>query len=114
MKDLPHHMKKLNRRIVRSMHREMKEEELPDIPTWPVSEKQKKKKAKIKLKQEGAARAPVGKAPEERNKLMRKRVPVFDKNNMEPKHAKATSKKSPQITVKSGKKGRSYIPTKKP
>lgn len=112
MKDLPHHIKKLNRRIVRSMHRETTEEILPDIPAWPDSDRQKRKKAKIKMKKERLARTPIHKDPEERNKEMRKRVPVFDKNSMLPKHAKASQKKTPQIVVKNGKKGKSYGPSK--
>lgn len=48
MKDLPHHIKKLNRRILRSIRKEGMEDLLPDIPTWPDSERQKRKKQKLK------------------------------------------------------------------
>lgn len=97
MKDLPHHIKKLNRRVIRSLHREEIQEELPDIPTWPVSKKQERKKAKIKIKQERLAHTPSDPTPEERNKNMRKRVPIFDRQNAEPKHALPSKKKSPGI-----------------
>lgn len=101
MKDLPHHMKKLNRRIIRSMHREEKEEELPEVPTWPVTTKEKKKKAKEKMKDETLARPSSDLTPEERNKIMKGgrqgRVPIFDRNNAEPKHTRASKKKTPRI-----------------
>lgn len=98
MKDLPHHIKKLNRRIIRSMHRE-EMEELPDLPNWPDSKKEKKKKAKQKMKAATNARIPTSKSPEERNKEMKKgRVPVFDRtNNAKPKRALSSKKKTPRI-----------------
>lgn len=98
MKDLPHHMKKLNRRIVRSMHRAEMEEELPEVPTWPDSKGQKKKKAKIKMKEETLSRPSSDKSPEERNRTMKTgRVPIFDRNDAVPKHAGPTKKKTPRI-----------------
>jgi hypothetical protein len=98
MKDLPHHMKKLNRRVIRSMHREELEEELPSIPTWPDSPREKKKKAKNKMKQETLSRPTSDRSPEERNRIMKKgRVPIFDRNNAKPKHARASKKKTPRI-----------------
>ncbi len=98
MKDLPHHMKKLNRRVIRSMHREELEEELPDIPVWTDSPREKKKKAKNKMKQETLSRPSSDRTPEERNKIMKSgRVPIFDRNNAKPKHARASKKKTPRI-----------------
>ncbi|PIS02489.1 MAG: hypothetical protein COT85_05700 [Chlamydiae bacterium CG10_big_fil_rev_8_21_14_0_10_42_34] len=99
MKDLPHHMKKLNRNIIRSMHREEMQEELPEIPTFPETQHQKKKKAKIKMRDEKKAKAITHPTPDERNKIMKKgRVPVFDRtNNAEPKHARPSKKKTPRI-----------------
>ena len=53
MKDLPHHMKKLNRRVIRSMHRDdLEMETLPEIPNWPDTPQAKKKKAKVAMKKE--------------------------------------------------------------
>lgn len=100
MKDLPHHMKKLNRRVIRSMQRE-EQEGLPEVPTWPVTKREEKKKAKQKMKAEREARVPAGKDPEERNRIMkggrRGRVPVFDQNKGTVKVTKPTSKKTPRI-----------------
>ncbi len=100
MKDLPHHIKKLNRRIVRSMHREELEEgfELPPIPNWQMTERQKKKQAKQKMKTERLEHVPSDLTPEERNRKMKNRVPVFDRlNNAVPKTTRPTKKKTPKI-----------------
>jgi hypothetical protein len=97
MKDLPHHMKKLNRRVIRSMHRE-EAQELPEIPNWPDTLHEKKKKAKQQAKAKTLARAPTHKSADERNKEMKKgRVPVFERNNAKPKHARSSKKKTPRI-----------------
>jgi hypothetical protein len=97
MKDLPHHIKKLNRKVLRSMHRE--EAEMPEIPTWPESEKQKKKKAKIKMKKETLSRPSSDKSPEQRNKEMKRgRVPIFEKESHEKtKLTRPTRKKTPKL-----------------
>jgi hypothetical protein len=99
MKDLPHHIKKLNRKVIRSIHREEKEEEaLPDLPAWPDSERQKKKKAKLKMKNEKLSRAPTPPTPEERNKVMKRgRVPVFDRKIEDKPHKTPVKKKTPRI-----------------
>lgn len=98
MKDLPHHLKKLNRRIVRSMRKAGMEDELPDVPTWPDNDRQKRKKAKIKMRNETNSRPVVKKTEEERNQIMKKgRVPVFDREKAAPKHARSTRKKTPRI-----------------
>lgn len=98
MKDLPHHIKKLNRKIIRSARRETNEGELPDVPTLPETAREKRKKVKREMRQEREARAPEHKSPEERNKEMRRgRVPVFDRNNALPKHAKPSKKGTPKI-----------------
>jgi hypothetical protein len=97
MKDLPHHIKKLNRRVIRSMHRE-EMEELPDIPARPDTAREKKKKAKQKMKADTLNRTPTHKTADQRNKEMRTgRVPVFERNNAKPKHARSTKKKTPRI-----------------
>lgn len=97
MKDLPHHIKKLNRQVIRSARRE-EEEELPETPNWDSSKSEEKKKAKRMIKAERAARVPTKKTPEERNKEMKRgRVPVFDRNSAEPKHTRPSKKKTPKI-----------------
>jgi hypothetical protein len=97
MKDLPHHIKKLNRRVIRDMHRDEMQEMLPDVPKWEQTEAQKKKQAKIKQRDEKKARPPVEMSDEERNKKMKHRTPVFDRNNAAPKAAKKSQKKTPKI-----------------
>lgn len=103
MKDLPHHIKKLNRRIVRSVRREKMEDETYDLlmPSPPVRKaplQQMKKQAKIKMRQERMTRTPTPLSPEEREKKMEDRVPVFDRiNNAKPRVAKPTKKKTPPI-----------------
>ena len=98
MKDLPHHIKKLNRRIIRSVRREEVEEELPEVPTWSETEREKKKKEKRKLRAEGLHKTSHHPSPEERNKIMKKgRVPVFDRESAKPKHAPPSKKKTPHL-----------------
>ncbi len=98
MKDLPHHMKKLNRKVIRSAQREEREEKLPEVPTWPVTKQEKRKKAKQKIKQEREAHVSSRATPEEQNKVMKKgRVPVFDRENARPKRTPPTKKKTPRF-----------------
>ena len=100
MKDLPHHLKKLNRRVIRSFHREEMEEgaELPEIPPFTQTQKQLKKKAKLKMTQTRQARTAEKMSPEKRNQKMKKRVPIFDRtNNAKPKRGRSSSKKTPRI-----------------
>ena len=99
MKDLPHHMKKLNRSVIRSVHREEQQlQGLPSAPNWPDSSLEKKKKAKQEMRRKSQARPFKMKSPEERNQEMKKgRVPIFDRNKAQPKHAKASKKKTPRI-----------------
>lgn len=99
MKDLPHHIKKLNRRVIRSSHREDVEEEMYAQETIrrPQTEHQRKKQAKARLKKTRESRVPSHLTPEERNKKMAKRVPIFDRlNGAKPKHAKPSRKKTPR------------------
>ncbi len=100
MKDLPHHMKKLNRRIVRSAHREemdLESYELspPEIQT--PGKGQIRKQIKQKIKKQREARTPTELSREEKNKKMKKRVPIFDRLKEKPKVAKPTRKKTPRI-----------------
>jgi hypothetical protein len=102
MKDLPHHIKKLNRQVIRSIHKLELEEgadfEMPPIPNRKQTVRQLKKQAKTKLKEERESRAPSILSPDERNKEMKHRVPVFDRtNNAQPKHARPSKKKTPRI-----------------
>jgi hypothetical protein len=100
MKDLPHHMKKLNRQVIRSMHREELEEEefdLSSIPPQKQTEREIKKQHKQKVKNERLAHVPSALTPDEKNRKMKKRVPIFDRNNAKPRIAKPTKKKTPRI-----------------
>lgn len=101
MKDLPHHIKKLNRKIIRSVRREGFEEELPEVPVWPDSAREMRKKEKRTMKAEREAHVPMDKSPEERNREMKGgrhgRVPVFDQNKPTPKRALPSRKKTPKI-----------------
>ena len=102
MKDLAHHLKKLNRQIIRSTHREEMEEEAWELNS-PYARKQTprqvKKQAKAKTAKKRKARAASPLSTEEKNRKMKKRVPIFDKKNKErPKQgARKTSKKTPRI-----------------
>ena len=112
MKDLAHHMKKLNRRVIRSSHREELQEELWDqsppalpvrAPSTPLAQpktvRQVKKQAKTKVAKARKARPATPLTPEQKNRKMKKRVPVFDrKNKATPKKgARKTAKKTPRI-----------------
>lgn len=101
MKDFPHHIKKINRQVLRSERREMAEEQSFSMqeqsPARPQTPQQVKKQAKTHIAQEHKNQIPVHMSEEERNKKMLKRVPIFDRNNAEPKHAKASRKKAPRI-----------------
>jgi hypothetical protein len=99
MKDLPHHMKKLNRRVIRSEHREEMDEEAFNMISPPRKQtvKQVKKQAKAKLTKARNARTPTPLTPEERNKKMAKRVPVFDQNKGKLRTPKPSRKKTPRI-----------------
>jgi len=103
MKDVPHHMKKLNRLVVRSVHHEEMqdadyEKKLPDLPNWKGTKSQMKKQAKEKIRKERLERAPIHKTEEERNWEMKHRTPVFDRtSHPHPKGNRSTHKKTPKI-----------------
>jgi hypothetical protein len=102
MKDLAHHLKKINRQIIRSIHREEMEEEAWDLTSPYVRKqppKQLKKQAKAKIAKTRKARAATPLTPDQRNRKMKKRVPIFDRqNNAKPKQgARKSSKKTPRI-----------------
>ncbi len=88
MKDLPHHIKKLVRKITRSYRREEMEN-----TSWeaelkkPQTIKQQKKQAKKARKEEKENRLPHPKEPEERNKEMKKRTPeIRDRDSKTPRN----------------------------
>lgn len=103
MKDSPHHIKKLNRQVVRSIHHEEMEDanfesKLPSPPNWKPTKAQEKKQAKETVAQERRARKPIHKTEEERNWEMKHRTPVFDRtSHPRPKATKASHKKTPRI-----------------
>jgi hypothetical protein len=101
MKDLPHHIKKLNRRVVRSIHREdLAEEEYEAAPPARKQTAQELKKiAKRQRSKIGGARAATPLSPSEMNRRMKQRVPIFDRlNNAKPKSsARPSQKKRPRI-----------------
>lgn len=99
MKDLPQQRKKINRRVIRSVHQDATSmEAMPPIPPRKLTEKQIKKQAKQKIAQEKKARSPRLPDLEERNKKMKHRVPVLDRASADkPPSTKPTHKKTPPI-----------------
>jgi hypothetical protein len=100
MKDLPHHIKKLNRNVLRSLHREEQQEEVfTPTPPRKQTERQIKKQAKERVRQARLQRAALPPTPDEQNRMMKRRTPVFDRiNNAKPKGAKRSSKKIPPLS----------------
>ncbi len=102
MKDLPHHIKKLNRQVVRSIHREEMEnanfdEGMLASPPRKQTQREQKKIRKREMRQDRLSRTPIHPTAEERNRKMKERVPIFDRNNALPRTAKPTKKKTPKI-----------------
>ena|SRR3990167_984787 len=99
MKDLPHHIKKLNREVIRSAHREEMSEETYNATasSHKQTESEQKKISKRALTKERNERTPIHPSEEERNMQMRHRTPVFDRNNAKPHVTKPTRKKTPRI-----------------
>ena len=90
MKDLPHHMKKLNRRIVRSEHREMETEVEEGVELQSANierpKEEMRKIAKSEMRKETLEHTPEVPTEEERNLEMKHRIPVFDRtSNPRPK-----------------------------
>ena len=87
MKDLPHHIKKVNRRVIRSERRlELQDDtyasNLPSLPEWsdrPKSQLRKQMKSKIKKNRE--AHVPSDLTPEQQARKMKNRVPIFDRTS---------------------------------
>ncbi len=99
MKDPAHHIAKINRQVIRSVHNQMEEGLiLPSTPAPKRPERQLKKQAKAAVRKERTERTPTHLTEAERNWRMKHRVPVFDRlNNAKPKSTKKTSKKTPRI-----------------
>lgn len=103
MKDLPHHIKKLNRRVIRSEHRLMETElnapsEEEKSPQTIRPKEQLRKRAKSEMKKETLARTPVHSTINERNREMKHRVPIFDRlSHPRPKLGAKPKKKAPPL-----------------
>lgn len=98
MKDLPHHMKKLNRRVIRSSLREAEEGMASaEYPRFIESREETRKEVKRKMRDTRTSRTPIHDTPDERNRKMKHRAPIFDRNNAKPRIAKPTKKKTPRI-----------------
>ena len=107
MKDLPHHLKKLQRREIRSEHRLEREDgdyltSLPELPPHakrPAS--QLRKQEKIRMRQKTSGRTPTPATPEARAKHEKTgRVPIFDKlshPHSQKVGARPSKKKKPKI-----------------
>jgi hypothetical protein len=103
MKDLPHHMQKLNRRVVRSEHRiiEMELENPEEIPSQtPRFERpgeQIRKQKKEIMRKNTRAQTPQHLNEDERNQKMKHRVPIFDRlSHPKPKVGAKQKKKAPR------------------
>ena len=102
MKDLPHHMKKLNRQVIRSEHRAEREEnsyqgEVIKAPAQEQTVHQKKKQAKIRKAKEYASKPHFDLTPEEKSKKMSKRVPNVERNKAKTPTTRPSPKKNPRI-----------------
>ena len=103
MKDLPHHLNKLNRKIIRSVHHEQIQEENYEQCNAADQKKQTaqqmKKQAKDKKRLAANDRVILPDTPEERNRKMKHRTPVFDRTNdaLPRSGARASRKKIPRL-----------------
>jgi len=105
MKDLPHHMKKLNRRIIRSEQRlieneqENLEEENINLQSLQIERprEQIRKQIKSEMRKETLAHIPDHSTTDEQNREMKHRVPVFDRlSHQKAKVGAKPKKKSPR------------------
>lgn len=88
MKDLPHHVKQLNRKVLRSEAREEKAEgDFEKEFEHERTDRQKKKQAKEARKQAKVGQVPHPEEPEEKNKIQKNgRVPkIRDRNKDVPR-----------------------------
>lgn len=95
---MPSHLKKVNRQVLRSAAREGSSPLEPTPISNPRPLRQIKKQAKAQIAKERMARIPSNPTLEERNKKMKKRVPIFELDNHEkPKMgARPTRKRVPR------------------
>jgi hypothetical protein len=82
MKDVPHHMMKFMRKVIKKNIASEEEEEeageeLLKEQAVPPSKKQNRKKKKEAIKQTREARIPSDLTPEEKNKEFKKRTPII-------------------------------------
>jgi hypothetical protein len=99
MKDLPHHLKKLNRKILRAFYKEeMEGLTLPPLPPQQETLRELKKIKKRSALKARLERVPIHLTEDERNRKMKKRVPIFDKiSHAKLRFSKPSKKKSPRI-----------------
>ena len=103
MKDLPHHMKKLNRRVIRTEHREMELEleALGQPPQEPQTERpreQIRKQAKSEMRKSTKSYTQTTPTSDERNREMKQRVPIFDRtSHPRPKLGAKSKKRNPPL-----------------
>ncbi len=104
MKDLPHHMKKLNRRVIRSEHREMELESVEELnqsiqaPQNERPKEQMRKMAKVEMRNETRGFTQPTPTGEDRNREMKHRVPIFDRSShIRPKQGAKPKKKAPPL-----------------
>ncbi len=95
MKDIPHHMKKLNRHVIRDAQRE--EAGAESYPPFTQSDEEKRKIEKREMKKERNEHVPQHPTEDQRNQDMKHRAPIFDRNNAAPKHGKSSKKKTPPL-----------------
>ena len=83
MKDVPHHMMKFMRKIIKKniasdeKEEEYAEEEILKEKAVPSSKKQNRKKKKEAIKKTREAHIPSDLTPEEKNKEFKKRTPII-------------------------------------
>jgi len=94
MRDLPHHVKQLNKKVIRSERRESKKEEeleqklLEEKARFEETTSQARKKQKLGQKKKAKSHVPHPQTPEERNTLMNKRVPIMRERSHHPRTTK--------------------------
>lgn len=85
MKDIPHHMKKLNRKVIKSPEEiKVSNEEMQEAFSIPKSDKQKKKQGKLARKKQRELSHPHFESIDEQNKDMNKRIPIIREREHKP------------------------------
>jgi hypothetical protein len=86
MKDVPHHMMKFLKKIAKETPKKESSQEEDNLFKKEVAQKkssdQEKKQRKLEEKKEKLARIPSDPTPEERNRKMKKRVPIRKDRSM--------------------------------